>query len=78
MVSCINFPSYFMAKFLNNILKSVPKPFSNIKNSFEFINKIKNFKIPNNYTMTGNNQEKFKRLSSMFRSIVREQFKKES
>ena len=51
VVSYINSPFYFMAKFFNNILKSVPKPFSNIKNSFEFINKIKNLKIPNNYTM---------------------------
>ena len=42
MVSYINSPSYLMAKFFNNIFKSVPKPFSNIKNSFEFINKIKN------------------------------------
>ena len=40
-----------MEKFFNNILKSVPKPFLNIKNSFEFIHKIKNLKIPNNYTM---------------------------
>ena len=51
VVSYINSPSYFMAKFFNNILKSVPKPFSNIKNSFEFVNKIFNFNIPNNYTM---------------------------
>ena len=41
VVSYINSP-YFMVKFFNNILKSVRKPFSNIKNSFEFINKIKN------------------------------------
>ena len=51
MVSYINTPSYFMGKFFNNILKSVPKPPSNIKNSFEFISKIKNLKIPNNYTI---------------------------
>ena len=51
VVSYINSPSYFMAKFFKNILKSVPKPFSNMKNSFEFINKIKNLKIPNNYAM---------------------------
>ena len=38
----INTPSYFMPKFFNNIFKSVPKPPSNIKNSFEFISKIKN------------------------------------
>ena len=43
VVPYINNPSYFMEKFVNNILKPVPKPPSIIKNSFEFISKIKNF-----------------------------------
>ena len=43
-------PSYFMAKYFNNILKLVPKPFSK-KNSLEFISKIKNIKIPDNHLM---------------------------
>ena len=51
VVSYINTPSYFMAKFFNNILKSFPKPPSIIKISFEFISKIKNQNIPNHYTM---------------------------
>ena len=40
-----------MAKYFDNILKSVPTPFYNIKNSLEFISKIKNKKIPYNHTM---------------------------
>ena len=51
VASYINTPFYLMAKYFNNILKLVPKPFSNIKNSLEFISKIKNIKIPQNHIM---------------------------
>ena len=51
VVSYINTPSYFMAKYFNNILKLDPQAFSNIKNSLEFISKIKNIKIPDNHIM---------------------------
>ena len=51
VVSYINTPSYLMAKYFDNILKSVRNPFSNIKNSLEFFSKIKNKKIPYNHTM---------------------------
>ena len=51
VVSYTNTPSYFMAKYFDNILKSVPNTFCNIKNSLEFISKIKNKKIPYNHTM---------------------------
>ena len=51
MVFYISTPSYFMTTFFENIFKYVSKAPSNIKNSFEFISKIKNLKIPINYTM---------------------------
>ena len=40
-----------MANYFNNILILVPKSSSNIKNSLEFISKIKNIKIPDDHIM---------------------------
>ena len=63
VVSYINTPSYFMAKYFINIRKSVPRPFSNMKNSLDFISKIKNLEIPNNHIIISSD------LTSLFTNV---------
>lgn len=47
VVSTINSSIYFMSKYFTDILsKSLPKPFSYLKNSFTFKESILNLKIP--------------------------------
>lgn len=52
VVSLLNSPTYFMTKFLKNIFKEsfiIPK--TNVKDSENFKDDIKNMKIPNDHIM---------------------------
>ena len=52
VISCIDSFKYFFSQLYEEILSSsVNKPPQNIKNSVEFLEKIKNIKIPENYVM---------------------------
>lgn len=52
ILSCIGSPLYNLAKFLSNIFKpSVGLKDSHIKNSTEFVEKIKNIKLPPGYIL---------------------------
>ena len=52
MVSSINSPTIYLAKFLNNILtKVLPKPLSSIKNSQNLIDILSNVAFPENHIM---------------------------
>ena len=47
IVSFCGSPTYNLASFYNNIIScNVPPPFSRVKNSFDFIDKIKNIQVP--------------------------------
>ena len=50
IVSFCGSPTYNLASFYNNIIsKNITPPMSRIKNSFDFIEKVKNTKIPSGY-----------------------------
>ena len=47
VVSCVDTPTYFLAKTFMDILnQALPKPSSFIKNSFEVTSKIQNLVVP--------------------------------
>lgn len=49
IVSFIDSPTYALAKYINGLLKNFPLPASNVKDSFQLVNKIRNFQLPTNY-----------------------------
>lgn len=52
IVSCINSPTYNLAKFINEILAPLTTTFHhNLKNSFELVDRIKDINLPNNYIL---------------------------
>lgn len=52
VVSCISSPGYKLARFLHNTLAPVIKTFKfNLKNSHEFVEGIKNIRLPENYRL---------------------------
>lgn len=52
IVSCIDSPTYKLAKYINKILTNINDTLTyNIKNSFELINLINNLTIPDNHIL---------------------------
>lgn len=52
VVSCVQSPTYKLEKYLSNILKNVVGQTKNtVINSWEFVEQIKNFSVPNNFEM---------------------------
>ena len=52
IISSIDSPTYFLAKFISNILsKTLTKPFSYLKDSIDLKNRLSNIFIPINYIL---------------------------
>lgn len=52
VISQINSPSYHLAKFISNILNNLnPELHYNVKNSFSFVEKIQQIKLPDGYVL---------------------------
>lgn len=52
IVSCIMSPTYALSKFLNNILKPITNLRGfNVKDSFQFVERIRNIDVPDGYKM---------------------------
>ena len=67
IISSIDSPTYFLAKFISNILsKSLTKPFSYVKDSIDLKNRLSKIFIPINYVLISLD------ISSLFTNVPHE------